>query len=139
YKYPSPDEWLEVSKLFPKINEFGFEDISPILIWERKKTMKEVHLLQNLSQWDRLLNKKIWNLRQSFVNAIVNYRRGIDISAGNYKNKQTVIQHLQYELYSEMTFYYLISTRDIILQIVNFAFELGIPESGRYAVSIGTV
>lgn len=69
----------------------------------------------------------------------INYNRGIDINTDDDQKQVQIIQRLQYEFYSEMTFYYLISTRDVILQIVNFAFELGIPEKGRYAVSIGTV
>lgn len=139
YKYPSKEEWEEVSNLFPILNGFGFKEIHFSAIWNREKSLEEAHISKNLQQWDKLLNKKLWNLQQAFTNAKVNYKRGIAISKDEFKDQMKVIQLLQFELYCEMSFYYLISTREVILQIINFAFELGIPEKGRYAVSIGTV
>jgi hypothetical protein len=80
------------------------------------------------------LNKKIWNLRHSYVNAISYYNRGIALTDDDHKDELKVIHLFQYEFYSEMTFYYLISTRDIIFQIINLAFDLGLSEDSKKAV-----
>lgn len=68
YKYPSKEEWEEVSNLFPNLNGFGFKEIHFTAIWNREKSLKEAHISKNLQQWDLLLNKKLWNLRQAFIN-----------------------------------------------------------------------
>lgn len=129
YSYPSKEEWNKFSKDFPDIIKFGFPHIKEhVLIWDGHKSIKEVKVLQNLEHWDNLLNKKIWNLRQSYVNALVNYHRGIALEDDDFRSETKIINLFQYEMYCEMSFYYLISTRDILLQIINLAFDLELPE-----------
>lgn len=60
---------------------------------------------------------------------MVNFDRGIASTSLDYKTESKMINLLQYELYSEMTFYYLISTRDLILQIINLAWGLRLAEN----------
>lgn len=123
YKYPTRDEWLEYSMTFPAMGRFGFSFIKDItLLLEREKSIREVHQIQNLYHWDSVLSTKIWNLRQSYVNTVVNFTRGIALTDQDFKDELKVIHLNQFEFYFETTFYFLISARDVILQIVNLAF-----------------
>lgn len=129
YKYPTRKEWLDISSTFPEMGRFGFSFVkeTTVLLGKEKST-REVHQLQNLYHWDFILSKKVWNLRQSYVNAIVNYERGIPQTEEEFKMETRVINLYQFDFYYETSLYYLISVRDIILQIVNIGFDIGIPE-----------
>lgn len=130
YSYPTKEEWGKFLDETPVVSSFGFPWVSELeLLMNRKKTIAEVNQIQNLHEWDCLLNKKTWNLRQSFINAMVNFDRGVALTSCDYKSESKIINLLQYELYSEMTFYYLISTRDLILQIINLAWGLCLAEN----------
>ncbi|TXE03073.1 Cthe_2314 family HEPN domain-containing protein [Algoriphagus aquimarinus] len=123
YKYPTREEWLEVSRTFPEMGTFGFSNVKEIgLLLEGEKTAKEVFQLQNLYHWDSVLSTKVWNLRQSYVITLVNFNRGIAQTDQDFKSELKVINLRQFEFYFETTMYYLISARDIIYQIVNLAF-----------------
>lgn len=123
YSYPTSDEWLEYSMTFPVMGRFGFSFVKEFtLLLEGEKSSKEVHQIQNLYHWDSVLSTKVWNLRQSYVNTIVNFKRGIAKKDQDFKNELKVIHLRQFEFYFETTLYYLISARDVILQIVNLAF-----------------
>ncbi|WP_057938835.1 Cthe_2314 family HEPN domain-containing protein [Algoriphagus resistens] len=123
YKYPTNEEWLKVSRTFPEMGGFGFSFIKDItLLLGGEKSIKEVHQIQNLYHWDLVLNTKIWNLRQSYVNTLVNFNRGIAQTDQEFKSEEKVIHLNQFEFYFETTMYYLISARDVILQIINLAF-----------------
>jgi hypothetical protein len=132
YTYPTKEEWSQFSNEVELENNFGFPWVPELkLLLNREKTIAEVNQIQNLHEWDCLLNKKSWNLRQSFINSMVNFHRGIALSPEDYKIEHKIINLLQYEFYAEMTFYYLISTRDLILQIINLAWELSLAESNK--------
>lgn len=129
YQYPSREEWLEVSKTLPKMNRFGFPFINEIVeIIDLKKNYNEVKRLQHLYEWDGVLNKKTWNLRHAYVNAIVNYNRGIAIHKDDFEDQSKLIHLFQFEFYCETSFYYIISIRDIVLQIINIADGDKLPE-----------
>lgn len=132
YSYPTKEEWSRFADEASIDNNLGFPWVSELkLLMNREKTITEVNQIQNLHEWDCLLNKKTWNLRQSFINAMVNFHRGVALTPEDYKSENKMINLLQYELYSEMTFYYLISTRDLILQIINLAWDLGLAENNK--------
>lgn len=132
YSYPTKEEWSKFADEASIDNNFGFSRVSELeLLLNGERTITEINQIQNLHEWDNLLNKKIWNLRQSFINAMVNFHRGVALTTEDYKNENKIINLLQYELYAEMTFYYLISTRDLILQIINLAWELSLAESNE--------
>lgn len=129
YRYPSKDEWLTVSKKFPKITRFGFPYVKEMmLLLTRKETPKGVYIKKNLYEWDAYLSKKIWNLRQSYVNMVVNFNRGLAVGEEDFEDELKVIQLFNFEFYAETSFYYLIAARDTIYQIINLAFDLDIKE-----------
>lgn len=146
YVYPTKEEWGKFGNEASVLSNFGFPLVSALeLLMKGEKTISEVNLIQNLHEWDCLLNKKTWNLRESFMNALVNFYRGIPLISEDYKDENKMINLLQYELYSEMTFYYLISIRDLVLQIINLAWELQLAEStdklieGRKLVTVNNI
>ncbi|WP_262250294.1 Cthe_2314 family HEPN domain-containing protein [Parapedobacter soli] len=129
YRYPSKDEWLTVSNKFPTITRFGFPYVKEMtLLLTRKETIKGVYIKNNLYEWDAYLSKKIWNLRQSYVNMVVNFNRGLAIGEEDFGDEFKVIQLFNFEFYAETSFYYLIAARDTIYQIINLAFDLDIKE-----------
>jgi len=71
-------------------------------LFGRKESLKDVHLKVNLHEWDAYLNKKTWSLRQSYVNAIVNFQRGIAIENEDFNDELKVIQLFSYEFYIEI-------------------------------------
>lgn len=130
--YPTKEEWGKIADEMPNVSLFGFPWVPELeLLMSKEKTIAEVNKMQNLHEWDYLLNMKIWNLRQSFINAMVNFDRGIALTQQDYKTEKKIINLLQYKLYSEMTFYYLISTRDLILQIINLVLDLSLSENNK--------
>ncbi|WP_439490217.1 Cthe_2314 family HEPN domain-containing protein [Algoriphagus sp.] len=131
YSYPTRDEWLEYSMTFPFMGRYGFSFVNEFnLLLEGEKSSKEVHQIQNLYHWDSILSTKVWNLRQSYINALVNFKRGIAKTDQDFENELKIIHLRQFEFYFETTVYYLVSTRDVIYQIVNLAFiEVYLPEN----------
>lgn len=129
YHYPTKEEWISISKRFPKIGRFGFPHVNDLeLLLTRKEPKERVRLKQNLFEWDSYLSKKTWNLRQSYVNSVVNLQRGIAIDNDDFEDEIKVIQLFNFEFYTETTFYYVISVRDIICQVINLAFGFGLNE-----------
>lgn len=95
YSYPTKEEWSKFAEEASIDNNFGFPWVSELrLLMNREKTIAEVNQIQNLHQWDCLLNKKTWNLRQSFINAMVNYHRGIALTSEDYKSENKIINLL---------------------------------------------
>jgi len=146
YLYPTREEWLEVSRTFPEMGGFGFSYVKDItLLWEGEKSTKEVHQIQNLYHWDSVLRTKIWNLRQSYVNTLVNFNRGIAQTEQDFKDELKVINLRQFDFYFETTLYYVISARDVIFQIINLAFikkscpEFKVKPDSRFIAKIGNV
>lgn len=123
YKYPTREEWLEISRTFPEMGRFGFSNIKEFtLLLKREKSPREVHQLQNLYHWDTLINNKIWNFRLSYVNTLVNYNRGVPFLDDEFNDEVKVINLSQFEFFFETALYYLISVKDLVLQIINLAF-----------------
>ncbi len=128
FKYPSLEEKRIASKFFPKFSNFGFEnDIEIISILERNKTISETNRANNLYWWDFCLQNKLAKLNNSYINTITNYNRCIPEKTSEYE-KINYINRIQFDFYAETFYYFLFSARDIILQILNIYYNIGLEE-----------
>lgn len=130
FKYPSKEEWNTIYKKFPKIGLFGFEYVDDLTsFFIEGKDFIEVRKRKELYEWDHILEKRARSLQMSFIFSITNFERGIPLKNNNFENEQKIINLILFEYYCESAFYHIHSFRDLLLQIINSAFSLEIPEN----------
>jgi len=128
YKYPTRDEKNNIDDNFPKIDLFNFKPTNIMKsLWEDSQSIEEVHKLDNLYYWDQCLINRIAKIRETYIFAMANYNRGFSDEYSTCKTED-VINHILFDYYSEVFFYFFSSTVDIITQIVNVYFAIGLDE-----------
>lgn len=125
FKYPTKAEFLDAESRFPDISNFGFcHKGLPELISEEGKSLKEAGKRNNLFWWDNCLLNKIGSLRFAFVNTYVDFQRNSENINGQNDPNGSIHEFL-IGFYAETTYYFIISIRDIISQILNVYLDLG--------------
>jgi len=128
YIYPTSDERNNIYDNFPKIDSFNFKATNIMeSLWEDSLPIEEVHKLDNLYYWDKCLINRIAKIRETYIFAMANYNRGFSDEYSACKTEE-VINHILFDYYSEIFFYFFSSTVDIITQIVNVYFAIGFDE-----------
>jgi len=128
YKYPTRDEKNNIDDNFPKIDLFNFKPTNIMKsLWEDSQSIEEVHKLDNLYYWDQCLINRIAKIRETYIFAMANYNRGFSDEYSTCKTED-VINHILFDYYSEVFFYFFSSTVDIIAQIINVYFAIGFDE-----------
>ncbi len=128
YRYPTRDEINNIYDNFPKIDLFNFKPTNIMKsLWEDSQSMEDVHKLDNLYYWDQCLINRIAKIRETYIFAMANYNRGFSDEYSTCKTED-IINHILFDYYSEVFFYFFSSTVDIITQIVNVYFVIGFDE-----------
>jgi hypothetical protein len=127
-KYPSAKEFNKAYKNCPKLKIFNFKHNHPlVLIVNERMPMNDASRLSNLYWWDNCLLFRLQNVRDTYVYTLTNYNRGFLDDYAKCTHIQ-LINHLLFNYSAEIFYYYYFSTRDIIAQILNFYYSLGIKE-----------
>lgn len=123
FKYPTDNERTDALQSYPELSYFEFKSTSSINL--PAEFNKEIHLYY----WDKCLQSKLEKLQSSYVYTKTHYERGIPENEENFTNTN-YINRTQFDFYIEIFYYYFISTRDILFQIVNIYYDFGLPENG---------
>ena len=128
FTYPTKEELEFASKLIPNLHTFEYEYISDIeALTCSDSELKLIFKKNHLFCWNLYLRNKIGKFQFAYTNSITYYKRGIPSKDDNQDSK-LYINLIQFYFYSETFYYFLISVRDIILQIINVYFDLGFKE-----------
>lgn len=127
YRYPTKREFIKFLKKCPKLEIFNFKYEHPLELLMKRTSMNEVSRLGNLYWWDNCLLYRLEKVRDSYIYTLTNYYRGFPEDYTKSTHNQ-LINHFQFNYYAEIFYYYYFSTRDIIAQILNFYYVLGIDE-----------
>jgi len=128
FTYPTKEELEFASKLIPNLHTFEYEYISDIeALTCSDSELKLIFKKNHLFCWNLYLRNKIGKFQFAYTNSITYYKRGIPSKDDNQDSK-LYINLIQFYFYSETFYYFLISVRDIILQIINVYFDLGFEE-----------
>jgi hypothetical protein len=128
FKYPNERERKQAMKNFPKLEKFYFEYKNDFeLFFSENLRAKEVHRIYNLYWWDECLGNRIGFLGETYTYVFTQELRGLKYGAANNENILQVNKIL-FEYYLELFYHFFISTRDIVLQILNLYFRVGYEE-----------
>jgi hypothetical protein len=129
FKYPTIEERKTANAILPKFSSFKFEYQSGIaLIFNRELSPKEIEKRANLFYWDICLGNKFGKLRETYIYLLTNYYRGFNEDCSKSSFSGDSINHFLFDYYSEIFYYYYFSSIDIILQIINLYYTIGISE-----------
>lgn len=119
FNYPTKEERLNSNEDFPKLKVFDFEEKNAIdLHLNHNIDLDRSSSYHNLYWWNNCLSNRIGKLHETFVYVHTHYHRGFleDITTCS---EIEIANKLQFEYYAELFYYFYVSTRDIVYQIVN--------------------
>ena len=123
FKYPSAKERKEVQKNYPKLEHFKFDYKNTLVsILSEKKTIKEASNQSNLYWWNYCFRNRLSMLYDSYLFTFTNYNRGFYDDYSKCTPTQAV-NKLLFDYYSETFYYYFISSRDILAQLLRCFFS----------------
>lgn len=127
FRYPTENELSLIEEKFSELTHFDFEYVNSFFLAFKPDSLESLQVKDNLYWWDNTLCNKLGKLRTSFYNVAVNYCRSIEKSGFEIISEKS-INKIQFDYYVETLYYYLFSSRDIIFQILNVYYNLGIKE-----------
>lgn len=132
FKYPTREERLEAQKKYPKLNCFGFNYKSELeLILVDNQSLDSASRSGNLYYWDNYLINRFGKLRETYIYTVTNFNRGFSDDYSECTQSQ-IVNHLMFDYFAEILYYYFFSTRDIIAQILTLYYNLNIEEDNLY-------
>ncbi|WP_158797526.1 Cthe_2314 family HEPN domain-containing protein [Pedobacter sp. L105] len=132
FKYPTKLELQRIKTDKPKIKRFTFpyiNEVDELLI--EKKSLEDVARKSQLHWWNQCLVNRLGNLDHSFTHALVHYNRGLPDDVKVYANDD-YINRVQFGYYGETYFYFFVSVRDTIAQLINIYSKAGFEEHQIY-------
>jgi hypothetical protein len=132
FKFPSQPEREAANKDYPFFKNFDFAYIhgfKSILV--DRLPAEEASRKENLYWWDLCLQNRFGFLYETYLNLITNYNRGFPEDFNKCSDNQH-INKILFDYFSEIFYYYFISIRDIIGQILNLYFKLGRTENNSF-------
>lgn len=128
FRYPNKAEFLKFHNNCPRLEVFGFNYVHPLaLIITDKIPMNEASRLGNLNLWDYCLINRFQKICHTYVFVSTYYSRGF-IDDWSKNTEKQAINHIMFEYYSEVFYYYYFSARDIIAQILCTYYALDFKE-----------
>lgn len=132
FKYPKKEEFIKFHKICPKLEIFGFQHNHPVaLIVNDRVPLNEASRICNLYWWDNCLINRFEKVCHTFVFLSTHYSRGFSDDWRENTHKQAT-NHIMFEYYAEVFYYYFFSSRDIIAQILCIFYSIGLKESEIY-------
>lgn len=129
FKYPNKGEFVKFHKICPKLEIFGFKHNHPLaLIVNDRMPVNEASRISNLYWWDNCLINRFEKVCHTFVFLSTHYSRGFSDDWRENTHKQ-VTNHILFEYYAEVFYYYFFSSRDILAQIICLYYSIGLKEN----------
>jgi phage pi2 protein 07 len=129
FKYPTRDEIKKLKLERPRLNTFGFPYVYEMIeLLDRINGMADVARRSHLHWWDHCLANRLGSLNHAYITALVHYNRGLPDDIKDYQYEHFV-NRTQFSYYGETYFYFFISVRDTIAQLINVYFSMGISEN----------
>ena len=129
FKYPNKEEFIKFHNSCPKLEIFGFKHNHPLaLIVNDRMPMKEASRISNLYWWENCLINRFEKVCHTYVFLSTHYSRHFSDDWRENTHKQA-INHIMFEYYAEIFYYYFFSSRDIIAQILCTYFSVGLKEN----------
>lgn len=123
FKYPSFEERKEAAIGYPSIRNFGFKEYSIATLFNNPHDLHIAKKEADLFYWDLCLTNKLGKLSESYINFITNFNRGVANSFAEYKESNT-LNSILFNYYTETFYYFYISSRDYIGQIISVFCDL---------------
>jgi hypothetical protein len=129
FKYPNKKEFIKFHNRCPQLEIFGFKYDHPLaLIFNDGKPMNDASRLGNLYWWDNCLINRFQKVCHTYVFTLTHFSRGFSDNWSENTYDQA-INHIMFEYYAEVIYYYLFSARDIIVQILCSYFSVELTEN----------
>ncbi len=128
YKYPTLEERNKLKEKLPNYVKFKFGQVSIIESkFELKKPLGETSRKNNLHSWNITLSNRLGKLKETHLFLLTHFGR--DFKENHLDcNEEELVDHILFDYYAEIFYYFYFSTRDTIAQLLNVYFDLGIPE-----------
>lgn len=128
FKYPNKQEFIKFHSECPKLQIFGFEHNHPlVLIVNESISIDEASRTSNLYWWENCLINRFEKVCHTYTFLATHYSRGFSDDWRENTNKQAV-NHIMFEYYAEVFYYYFFSSRDILAQILCAYYSIPIKE-----------
>lgn len=128
FKYPTRAELKKIRPETPRLKPFGFPYVYEIVeLLNNIGSMEDVARRSHLHWWDHCLVNRIGSLSHAYTTALIHFNRGLPDDVKTYQHEHYV-NRAQFGYYGETYFYFFISVRDTIAQLMNVYFALEIKE-----------
>jgi hypothetical protein len=132
FQYPTKKEYERIRKKISNLQNFNF-NYTPVmtLILKERMPLNDASRFNNLNNWDYCLINRLAMVRDSYLYAFTNFHRGFNDDYHKCSDIQSV-NHMLFDYYAEIFYYYYFSTRDIIAQILRTYYSIEIKEDKLY-------
>ena len=124
HKYPTSKEREYLKDKLPNYDRFNFENIniiqSTLLL---KKPLEETHKKNNLYYWNITLSNRLGKLKETHMFLLTHFDRGFQENHLDCKDEE-LVDHILFDYYAEIFYYFFFSTRDTLAQVLNLYFDL---------------
>ena len=128
FKYPTLHELRQIKPDTPRLKPFGFPYIYEISeLIQNVTNMEDVARRSHLHWWDHCLTNRLGSLNHAYTTALVHFNRGVPDDIKDYQQEHYV-NRTQFSYYGETYFYFFMSVRDTIAQLLNVYYDMKIKE-----------
>lgn len=128
FRHPTKEEIRAIKHLIPKLNLFSFKEVDEISeILDKKKSLEDVHYLNNLYWWNFSLLNRRGILVHAYEEVLVHYKRGVQDDFKKHNNID-IVNRIQFNFFCETYLYLFSSFKDSLGQLLNIYFKLGVDE-----------
>lgn len=132
FRYPTRDELRAIKPDTPRLQTFGFPYVHDLIeLWNNIGKMEDVAKRSHLHWWDHCLANRLGSFNHAYTAALVHFKRGVPDELEDYQQEHYVNQ-VQFGYYGETYFYFFMSVRDTIAQLLNVYFDMGLKEDKLY-------
>lgn len=129
FTYPNRAERKSLSDEYPKIPVLKFDcKVSKVDLLTRKVPFEHFDRKNNLFYWNRLLYNRFQIVKESYIIAMVNYRRGFTDDPSLKLDEAQFLNKWKFDYYAEMFYYLFFSAQDQLAHILKIFYELRLDE-----------
>ena len=128
YKYPTSKERKYLEEKLPNYVRFKFENVNVLESTLRlKKPLEETHKKNNLHYWNITLSNRLGKLKETQLFLLNHFDRGFKENHLGCKDEE-LVDHILFDYYAEIFYYFFFSTRDTLAQLLNIYFDLNLTD-----------
>lgn len=129
YKYPTFEEREYIGEKLPNYARFKFENVKIIeSTLQLKRPLEETHKKNNLHYWNITLSNRLGKLKETQVFLLTHFDRGFKENHLDCEDEE-LVDHILFDYYAEIFYYFFFSTRDTLAQLLNIYFDLNMADS----------